>query len=157
LNGEKNKGICMMFLKSDFPLLTNENHRITSPADTAYNCVAWSVGDTERWWQPDVYWPTPVPPGDFSVAVLEQAFAALGFEKCDDASLEPGFEKVAPYGTSFFYTHVARQLSTGKWTSKLGRSEDIEHDHPDNLAGGVYGVVVQFMKRRHLPVSMDVS
>jgi hypothetical protein len=28
------------------------------------------------------------------------------------------------------------------------RSEDIEHDRPDDVAGGVYGEVVQFMRRR---------
>ena len=49
------------------------------------------------------------------------------------------------FGT--YYTHVARQLTNGKWTSKLGRCEDIEHDTPDDVADGVYGEVMQFMQR----------
>jgi hypothetical protein len=56
-------------------------------------------------------------------------------------------EKVALYGSTFLYTHAARQLLNGKWTSKLGRSVDIEHDTPDDLAGGVYGEVQQYMRR----------
>jgi hypothetical protein len=65
-----------------------------------------------------------------------------------DASLEPGFEKVALFGSSLYYTHAARQLPNGKWTSKLGKAEDIEHDSPDIVAGGVYGELVQVMRRR---------
>ena len=65
-----------------------------------------------------------------------------------DAGLEAGFVKVALYASGLFYTHAARQLPNGKWTSKLGRGEDIEHDSPDDVAGGVYGAVVGVMKRR---------
>src|SRR4051794_32435817 len=123
----------------DFPRLTEHNHRVTSPATAEYNCIAWSAGVTDRWWQPGVYWPVATPEDDFGIGVLEQAFVALGFEGCDDDSLEVGFEKVALYGSSLFYNHAARQLPDGKWTSKLGRSEDIEHGTPNDVAGGVHG------------------
>jgi hypothetical protein len=49
--------------------------------------------------------------------------------------LEPGFLKVALYGTGLTYTHAARQLADGKWTSKLGKGEDIEHDSSNNMFG----------------------
>ena len=84
---------------------------------------------------------------DFGVGALEKAFRSLGYEACPDESLEAGFDKVAIYGFGFFYTHAARQLPNGKWTSKLGKAEDIEHDSPDDVAGGIYGEVVQFMRR----------
>jgi len=45
------------------------------------------------------------------------------------------------------YTHAARQLPDGKWTSKLGQLEDITHGTTDVIEGGDYGEVVQFMKR----------
>ncbi len=137
-----------MFPKHDFPRLSDASHRITSPASPEYNCVAWSAGDNERWWQPGVFWPTASPPDDYGIGVLERAFMELDYEECRGGELEPGFEKVALYGSSLFYTHAARQLPSGKWTSKLGRSVDIEHDQPDDVAGGVYGEIVQFMKRR---------
>jgi hypothetical protein len=45
-----------------FPHLTPQNHRITSPTSIDDNCIAWSAGDAEHWWQPGVYWPIPAPP-----------------------------------------------------------------------------------------------
>lgn len=115
-----------------------------------YNCVAWAAGDTNHWWQPGIHWPVQTSRDDYGVDALEQAFASLGYEACPDERLEPGFEKVALYGYGFFYTHAARQLTDGRWTSKLGKAEDIEHDFPEDVAGGIYGEVVQFMKRRCL-------
>jgi len=77
---------------------------------------------------------------------------AAGYADCDlEDGLESGYEKVALYGSGMFYTHAARQLSTGKWTSKLGREVDIEHDSADDVAGGVYGEVVQIMRRPSTP------
>ena len=130
-----------------FPRLTESSYRSTSPADMRYNCVAWAAGDSQHWWQPGVHWPVPTSRDDFGVGALEQAFQSLGYEACPDDLLETGFEKVALYGFGFFYTHAARQLASGKWTSKLGKAEDIEYDCPDDVAGGLYGEVVQFMRR----------
>jgi len=130
-----------------FPRLQAANHRVTSPATIEYNFIAWSAGDTAHWWQPGVFWPILAEPDDYGIGALEQAFKALGYETCADGSLEPGFEKVALYGDDAFYTHAARQLPGGKWSSKLGHAEDIEHDAPEDVAGGVYGQVVLFMKR----------
>jgi hypothetical protein len=129
----------------DFPRLDASNYRITSPATPDYNCIAWSAGDTEHWWQPGVYW--PVDESNFSTTALTAMFSSLGFAICDDPELEAGFEKIAVYGDASFYTHAARQLASGKWTSKLGRAEDIEHQLPADVAGGVYGEVVAIMKR----------
>jgi hypothetical protein len=131
----------------DFPRLTPENHRVTSPAAVDYNCVAWAVGDSGNWWQPGVFWPIASPEPEYGIDALEAAFRALGFEPCDDPGPEPGFEKVALYANNLLYTHAARQLSGGKWTSKLGKAEDIEHDTPDVVSGGLYGEVVAIMRR----------
>jgi len=140
-----------MIGSKDFPRLTAANHRITSPPTTDYNCIAWAAEDTGHWWQPGVYWPTSAAPDDYGIGILEQAFGAIGYADCgDDSPLEAGFEKVALYGSGAFYTHAAKQLPTGMWTSKLGRDVDIEHDTPDDVAGGIYGEVMQIMKRHRL-------
>jgi hypothetical protein len=136
-----------MTLGPDFPRLTPDNARTTSPPSPDYNCVAWAVGDTEHWWQPGVYWPIPVAPDAYGISALAQALRAVGFEPCADGRPEAGYDKVALYSDGLFYTHAARQLPNGRWTSKLGRSEDIEHDTPDAVAGGAYGEVVQFLRR----------
>ena len=71
----------------------------------------------------------------------------MEYEPCDDGALEDGFEKVAIYALSFTVTHMARQLASGRWTSKLGELEDIEHETPAELEGDIYGIVVQYMRR----------
>lgn len=67
-----------MISHPDFPRLTPDNHRVSSPASADYNCIAWSVGDTEHWWQPGLYWPILSPADDYGIGVLE-AFAVNWF------------------------------------------------------------------------------
>jgi hypothetical protein len=92
------------------------------------------------------YWP-PQAPRNFSVQAFIEAYRTLGFTPCDDTSFEPGSEKVAIYAKpDLRVQHAARQLSNGRWTSKLGDLEDIEH-LLDGLSGAQYGAVVQILKR----------
>jgi hypothetical protein len=88
-----------------------------------------------------------LPADDFGPTALERAFLGLGYECCADGLPQAGFEKVALYGCDLFYTHAARQLPDGRWTSKLGARPDIEHDTPDDVADGLYGRVLGFMRR----------
>jgi len=79
--------------------------------------------------------------------VFVQAFATLGYAACSDDALEAGFEKLALFADDLHVPkHAARQLPTGRWTSKLGTLEDIEHALHD-LAGVEHGSVVVVMKR----------
>jgi hypothetical protein len=98
-------------------------------------------------WTPGCLWPEDAP-RDFRTASLVQAFELLGFERCGDSAFEEGWEKIAVYADAGFATHAALQTPSGKWTSKLGLDgEDVEHDDLDSIAGGVYGEVVQLLKR----------
>ena len=140
----------------DFPRLTPENHRDTSPRDRRYNCIAWAAEDTSCWWEPGIFWrPADWPVDDLSLSALEVAFRLLSYETCSGGSLEPGYLKVALYGFGFEYTHAARQLASGKWTSKLGKGIDIEHNTPDVVTGGLYGEVHGFMRRAVPPTEND--
>jgi hypothetical protein len=88
---------------------------------------------------------------EMTIPSFQAAYALFGYGICESEQVEPGFEKVAlfadPQGSP---THAARQLPSGRWTSKLGAMEDIEHDLHD-LEGTAYGSVVLVMKR---PVSV---
>jgi hypothetical protein len=137
-----------MIAASLFPKLTAQNHTITSPPTTKYNCIAWAAGDTTNWWQPGIYWPVAADPLDESVAVLVTMFQFLGFEVCTGQDLEADYDKVVLYAIGECYSHAARQLASGRWTSKLGNEDDIEHDNPDDVAGGVYGNVAVVMRRK---------
>jgi len=136
-----------MNLRDLFPRLTDENFEITSPRTIKYNCIAWTAGAMDRWWQPGVHWPVNSSRNDHGIGNLVEAFRALGYEECENGTLEDGFEKVAFYGSGMMYTHAARQISDGRWTSKLGQLEDIVHATVDALSGGDYGEVLQYMRR----------
>src|SRR5260370_4986987 len=136
------------------PALTNlyrSYYSIESPKTPSYNCVAWAFSDTaQRWDQALVrgyYWPPGI---SRSIAVdnVIQMFEIIGhFERCAHGDLETGFEKIAIYqDADGDFSHVARQKSNGKWTSKLGRLDDIDHTSPLVLEQD-YGPIVQFLKR----------
>lgn len=131
-----------------FPNLTADNHEITSPKTIKYNCIAWAACTVDRWWQPGVRWPIESSRDDLGIGNLIAAFKALGYLECENGSFDDGFEKLAIYGAGLMYTHMARQLPDGRWTSKLGQLEDITHSTTEALEGGDYGEVVQFMKRK---------
>jgi hypothetical protein len=133
-----------------FPKLRGGNYQVTSPQDDLYNCIAWAAGVNDYWWWPGnpegTYWPDGVP-RLATVETFRGAFATLGYTECQSEELEGGFEKIALFATpQGLPKHAARQLLNGRWTSKLGKSEDIEHDLHD-VAGAVYGAVVLVMKR----------
>lgn len=134
-----------------FPLLRGTNFYETSPPDRKYNCIAWAAEDQRRWWDnpidPRHYWP---PTAKFSSDIdsLVEAYRTLGYEVCSEESLEEGFQKIALYSLHGEWTHAARQLSSGLWTSKLGKGKDITHEHPDHLSDSPYGYVYCYMKRR---------
>ena len=136
-----------------FPRLESAPYEVTSPEDIKYNCVAWAAGPAQirrRWWpapSPFYYW--PVEPREETVAGFVRAFGRLGYSVCDTGDLEPGFERLAIYADETGApTHMARQLPTGHWTSKLGELEDIQHLTLDQLSGSDYGRFVQFLKRK---------
>ena len=77
-----------------------------------------------------------------------EAYGTLGYQACGDGTLEPGCEKVAIYARDGVPTHAAKQLPDGRWKSKLGSWEDIEHQSLKAVEEYVYGRAVMYMKRR---------
>ncbi|HEX3497139.1 MAG TPA: hypothetical protein VHT02_08205 [Methylocella sp.] len=115
-----------------------------------YNCWAFAAGDNTRWWQPDpsnqYYWPSIMQ--EFTVPAFIDAYQTCGYVPCANGLLEPSCEKIVIYTTANgIVTHAARQLSDGRWISKLGDAEDIIHQTAESLVGDVYGHPVCFMSR----------
>lgn len=133
-----------------FPSANSLNYYITSPQSPAYNCVAWAADSIDRPWWPfegaGAYWP-PTVIRELTVAAFAAAFSSIGYHVCNDNALEPGYEKVAIYAKDGVPQHVAKQLPSGRWTSKLGNAEDIDHLSPLVLEGNEYGHVVVVMRR----------
>lgn len=136
-------------LESVFPELKSSGYKITSPFDINYNCIAWAVGENKKCWWPDpngqYYWPDKVQNDNSTEAFIEM-FRIFGYEVCDTDKYEKGYEKIAIFAKSSGPTHAARQLKSGKWTSKLGQDKDIEHIL-ESLNSNLYGEVVCIMRR----------
>jgi hypothetical protein len=142
-------------LKKCFPNITYLNSRATSAKNDDYNCIAWALEISNNW-----FWPSGG--NDTSTLIIglprilnKTAFVRLfeyfGYRIIPDKnnSLESYTQKIAIYVDSFGRpTHAARQLRNGKWTSKLGRSIDIEHDTPEVLEGPMYGLADIIMGKR---------
>lgn len=133
-----------------FPSLNVFGYEIISPSTVEYNCIAWAAGEDKRWWWPDsfyqYFWPEGIPREE-TVDAFVRAFESIGFSVCQDETYEDGFEKIVVYTKlDGKPTHAARQIDSDKWTSKLGRLEDIKHDL-NSISGPLYGTPAIFMKR----------
>lgn len=137
-----------MWIDDSFPDLSPDRYTITSNPTDEYNCIAWAAGENTSWWShlPGYQWPGAI--RDQTIESLVAMFSEIGYEVCDNAFLEDGFEKVAVYEKAGLWKHAARQLPNGRWTSKLGPDEDIEHQSPDDLSGNLYGVVYSIMRKK---------
>jgi hypothetical protein len=116
-----------------------------------YNCWAFAAGEILKRWEPDpgnqYFWPAAAP-REYTVHAFMAAYGTIGYEHCQNGSLDRSCEKIAIYATfGGIVTHAARQLPDGRWISKLGDEEDIIHQTPESLSSVVYGQPVQFMKR----------
>jgi len=145
-------------IRAGFPRLLGE-FAITSAESDYYNCIAWAAGDTAQCWWPirGYYWPPEVE-RQRTVECFVAAFRILGYESCGNAEFETGYEKVAIYVDRLDRpTHMARQLSTEWWTSKLGNGEDIIHKiegvEGPGVVGADYGRVVGVLRRPRAEVS----
>jgi hypothetical protein len=142
-----------IWVPSKFPRLAAAGSFVeTSRATRDYNCIAWAARKSDNWWWPeaDSHWPDPVP-AQVTVDTFVRVFARFGYRPCASFELQQGYEKVAIYvdanGTP---THMARQLTDGTWTSKLGAGYDITHVRLDGLDGPKpsYGSAAQALRRR---------
>src|ERR1700683_2825441 len=127
----------------------------TEDVEEKYNCIAWAVGKKDAFWWPrqlgGYHWPVNRPREPLNretIKNFEDAFLTEGFIRCSDGKWEDGFEKLALYvNDSDIPKHAARLLPNGAWTSKMGDSEDIEHDTVHVVEGDLYGKAKVFFKR----------
>jgi hypothetical protein len=140
----------LFFSLQDFPNYPAEPFEATSPASGRYNCIAWALEETSRF-----YWPGPEEffnwvddlPRTETLEILARLFQGRGYEVCKNTVLEAGFQKVALFAKDGLPTHAARQLPDGFWTSKLGALEDVRHSL-SAISGGLYGEVALVLKRK---------
>ena len=148
MGAAEENSVLRQLLESQFPNLVGSHWHITSPETRNFNCISWAMCDTSRWWwpKPGYYWP-PGAPEEETVGAFLAAFSRFRFTRCESSDLEQRYDKIALFtnanGTP---THVARQVASGLWTSKLGPFVDIEHKL-EALEGHKYGRVDVILKR----------
>lgn len=142
-----------LFLK-----LAHSPYRIRSHghATGKYSCIAWAVGRTDCWFWPGhpgmAFWPSGITAAVTLQAFIE-LFQSLGYECCSDRTPDWRFERVAIHIRNHEVQHAARQLLSGRWSSKAGPWWLIEHEF-EALAGHTaeeYGDIAQLMRRRRTP------
>lgn len=127
-------------LGSEFEVVAPRTGHVDHPKSQVagvkqYNCIAWSLGITDRW-----VWPGK------TVREFDELYGKYGYKRAETRNLkhEAGVAKVALYGKlddtgNVSATHAARQEADGTWTSKLGGEARIRHLTPDAVAGPAYG------------------
>ena len=136
-------------------LEAGEPYSVTSKATWEYNCIAFAAGVEDEYWWPDPDGDARWPEGVRREATLDafvKLFLSLGYELYESWETEEGFEKVALYMNAGEPTHAAIEQPNGRWKSKLGAWEDIEHENPHSIetVGGIgnYGLAHTFLKRK---------
>lgn len=117
--------------KAYFPVLDVDRAIVTDGVSTVYNCIAWTVGVSNRW-----LWP-----GN-ALADFDTFYSGFGFVRGGDGS-------IAVWGHST--GHVTHGSVTGvghgpRWESKCGGDLRIQHGIGE-LVGSSYGRVVTFYRR----------
>ncbi|MCK4830265.1 hypothetical protein KA005_81860 [bacterium] len=139
------------WLEKTFPRLKSKKYKISSPEDPTYNCIAWSLGDNQRWWEPDpmgdYYWPPEIS-RSYSLDSYKAIYLKRGFTIDSDHDIEHDLSKIALFAKNDLPTHASKKTSSRNWSSKLGSSIDIEHEL-EGLIGEAYGIVKIIFKKKN--------
>jgi hypothetical protein len=120
-------------VRKQLPTLA-DNFEIIATSSAQYNCIAWSVGETNTWYSPNQF---------KTLTQWDSFFLRRGFVRQPglNTRVQRGIEKVALYSNGREYTHAAVQNPDGTWTSKLGNFVLIRHTSADVFRGTIYGTV----------------
>ena len=139
-------------IESLFPNL--QTWSVTGPATGgswvpgAYNCIAWTVGITDRW-----LWP-----GN-TVAAFDTFYASYGWSVSANGNREYKKRKIALYANNSNpddCTHGSREIHDCRWDeSKLGGLERIMHIRTV-LEGGSYGDGIRFYEKQDDNANLDL-
>ncbi len=131
------------------PGLTKGNWCVAADATAAYNCIAWTIGVTDRW-----IWSEVDSAGDkngiLSISDFDAFYRTKGLRAVENQT--PANPEVALYADGTTPTHAARKSDKScpgvgmMFESKLGQAVRIVHP-VSQLEGGFYGDVVKYYVR----------
>lgn len=124
-----------------FPSLNVNRAVVTGNATRSYNCLAWTLGITNRW-----VWPGQ------NISDFDRLYGAYGFVRSSNGP-------IAAWGHSFSnMTHgcISGSGHGPRWESKCGSDLRIQHGL-NELVGASYGRVKAFYRRRNALSLPDTS
>src|SRR5438046_480469 len=128
--------------RTNFPSLDVDRAVVTGDPSIVYNCVAWTVGVTNRW-----LWPGA------SLANFDTFYHGFGFVRAGDGT-------IAVWGLSASNMTHGSVTGSGhgpRWESKCGADLRIQHGLSE-LVSSRYGHVVAFYRRsRTLPAAYEAA
>lgn len=125
------------------------NFEFTSEVDYNYNCLSWALSRNDRLFENVKwgYWPWKDIPDDTAHGWF-LFLQKMGFAPCENASFEPGVERIAVLENEDREIHACRQIQSGVWKSKLGdMGPDIDHVDLECLKEA-YGDVAYILAKR---------
>jgi hypothetical protein len=151
------------FFKGNWPGLIHCEWSITAPASGVYNCIAWSVGETNVWYTKllssgqyiigidEVYGDHD---GQFEIADMDAFYDDKGYAPTATSAADAdvmyysNFHGAAKKGCGCMPVPIS-VCPSGKYMfeSKCGQAERIEHVH-DQLNGTTYGSPIKFYKAK---------
>jgi hypothetical protein len=128
-----------------YPNLVSGDWCVTGAATAAYNCIAWTIGVTNRW-----VWDEVDAAGDgdgtVSVADFDAFYALYGLRPVENAT--PANPQVALFGNSSGPTHgalVSEKTCGGGTMFESKRGQNIRILHwVQQLEGGIYGNIIKY-------------
>lgn len=111
-----------------FPVLDVDRAVVSAEATYVYNCISWTVGETEQW-----FWPPEMHPELSEREAFDKFYGSYGFEPAEAG-------EVARWKNAEGLTHgsVSGPDHGPRWESKCGALARIQHDR-DELESEVYG------------------
>lgn len=136
-------------LKHDFPNLDVNNITVTGEATYAYNCIAYSMGITNKWINPEQFY------NDF-IEQYKNAKTKYGAScNYEQTSTQGSNATVDGWGNSSMdMTHGSVIYSGSTWESKLGPSLRITHGRSE-LSGTLYGRILASFNESRTKANMS--
>ena len=125
--------------RESLPNLTHDAIYITSEYDDSYNCIAWTFGIVDEWFEPG------------SLASVREDYLARGFTDLPTGSAGADVDLM---GKSVYYVTHAFKRYTGQrvvgmpndlWESKMSQGLRMTHARRD-LVGNTYGDIIASFK-----------
>lgn len=118
-----------------FPKLDVESSKVTAEADWTYNCISWTVGETEQW-----FWPPSMYPDMTEREAFDKFYGDYSFKPSPEG-------EVARWRNKDGLTHGSVAYPADNcWESKCGAAARITHEQK-GLESNVYGWIDGFYKR----------